>query len=294
MDRPYWIKQTPGKPLFPDLMWSRPENKRQAGKLLVVGGNAHGFAAAGEAYAAAVEAGIGTARVLLPDSLQKTVGKVLEAGEYAPSSPSGSFSRAALAELLVMSQWADAVLLAGDFGRNSETAVMLGRFIDKYAGQLVITQDAADYFTKGPEQLLAREDTLLVLSFAQLQKLAAGAGSTKAFTFDMDLIRLVEALHDFTEEHPVAIVVKHLDNILAGAGGKVSSTKLAEDIEIWRVRTAATAAVWWLQNPGKPFEAFTTAVLQKKTSHDAPAQPRRLACMNSRALQTWHRRRGRA
>src|SRR5882762_3047468 len=103
----YWYKQTSEKPLYPDLLWSRPENKSQAGKLLIVGGNLHGFAAAGEAYTEAVKAGIGTARVLLPDSLQKTVGRVFEAGEYAPSTPSGSFSRKALAELLDMSGWSD-------------------------------------------------------------------------------------------------------------------------------------------------------------------------------------------
>src|SRR3954462_7666379 len=113
MDRTYWHKQTPDKPLFPDLLWSRPENKRQAGKLLIVGGNTHGFAAAGEAYAEAIKAGIGTARVLLPDGLQKTVGRVFEAGEYAPSTPSGSFGRQALAELLSLSRWADGTLLAG-------------------------------------------------------------------------------------------------------------------------------------------------------------------------------------
>ncbi len=70
--------------------------------MLIGGGNAHGFAAAGEAHGEAAKAGIGTARVILPDSLQKTVGKVFEAGEYAPSTPSGSFSQKALAELLDM------------------------------------------------------------------------------------------------------------------------------------------------------------------------------------------------
>lgn len=258
--RDYWQKQTTDKPAFPDLIWSRPENRRQAGKLLIVGGNAHGFAAAGDAYAAASDAGIGRARVLLPDVLQKAVGKIFAAGEFAPSTPSGSFSRRALAEILAMSQWADAVLLAGDFGRNSETAVMLERFIDKYDGPLTLTKDALDYFAKSPMQLLERGDTSLVLSFAQLQKLAAGSGTTTAFTFDMDLLRLVEALHDFTQSHPVYIITKHLDTIFVAAHGRVSSTKLAKDVEIWRVRVAGSAAVWWLQNPAKPFEALTTSV----------------------------------
>jgi hypothetical protein len=31
------------------------------------------------------------------------------------------------------------------------------------------------------------------------------------------------------------------------------------DRPVWRIETAATAAVWWLQNPSKPFEALTTA-----------------------------------
>ncbi len=256
----YWIKQAAGKPLFPNLVWSRPENRAQAGKLLVVGGNAHGFAAAGDAYDAAVKAGVGAARVLLPDSLQPTVGKVFEAGEYAPSTPSGSFNRRALAELMAMSQWADAVLLAGDFGRNSETAVVLEQFVMKYTGRLTLTQNAADYFVKTPGQLMERQDTLLVLSFAQLQKMATSLRFTTAFTFDMDLLRLVETLHNFTAAHKAAIITKHLDTMFVASGGQVSTTKLREDMEIWRVRAAATAAVWWLQNPSKPFEAFTASM----------------------------------
>lgn len=260
MDKPYWHKQVAGQPLFPDLAWSRPQNRNLAGKLLIVGGNAHGFAAAGEAYAAAVGAGIGTARVLLPDSLQKTVGKVFAAGEYAPSTPSGSFSKKALAELLDLAGWADGLLLAGDFGRNSETAVVLEQAVSKYGGQLTLTKDAIDYFSKMPGALLRRNKTLLVLSFAQLQKLATGARFTKAFTFDMDLLRLVETLHEFTGQYPAAIIVKHLDTIFVSVGGQVSTTKLGEDIDVWRVRTAAAAAVWWLQNLAKPFEALTVAV----------------------------------
>ena len=253
------------KPLFPDLLWSRPENRNQAGKLLIMGGNAHGFSAAGEAYTAATVAGIGTARVLLPDSLQKTVGKVFAAGEYAPSTPSGSFSSKALAEALAKAQWADGLLLAGDFGRNSETAVVLEQLLAKYQGQLTVTKDAADYFTKTPEALLERENTLLVLSFAQLQKIATGARFTTAFTFNMDFLRLIETLHNFTEKYPAAIIVQHLGTVFVAANGQVSTTKLGTEQPIWRVKTAATASVWWLQNPGKIFEALSAAVLTKSS-----------------------------
>jgi ADP-dependent NAD(P)H-hydrate dehydratase / NAD(P)H-hydrate epimerase len=256
----YWQKQTAEKPLFPDLLWSRPENKNQAGKLLIVGGNVHGFAAAGEAYAEATRAGIGTARVLLPDSLQKTVGKVFEAGEYAPSSASGSFGQPALAEMLAMASWADATLLAGDFGRNSETAILLEKFANKYQGLLAITQDALDYFTKS-DQILRRENTLLVLSFAQLQKVAKNANFPIAFTHEMDFLRLVEALHQFTIKYSTTIFVKRDDTYYVATSGRVITMLIKSSEKIWRVKHAATATVWWLQNPTKTFESISTSLV---------------------------------
>src|SRR5260221_160024 len=123
MENTNWLRQTK-EPLFPDLLWSRPENKRHAGKLLIVGGNANGFATPARAYSAAAKAGIGTAKVLLPAALQKTLGKSFAEAEFALSTPSGSFSRQALDSLLDSANWADGVLLAGDFGRNSETAIL--------------------------------------------------------------------------------------------------------------------------------------------------------------------------
>ncbi|HSH17774.1 MAG TPA: hypothetical protein VK978_00160 [Candidatus Saccharimonadales bacterium] len=260
IDRPFWHKQTPDKPLYPDMLWSRPENAAFAGKLLIVGGNLYGFANAAAAYAESRKAGIGVARVLLPDALQKTVGKVFEAGEYAPSTPSGSFGQRALGELLPMAAWADGTLLAGDLGRNSETAILLEKFSDKYSGQLTLTCDAADYFTASPGAMLERADTLWVISVAQLQKLALGARFTTAFTFNMDILRFIDALHDFTAELHLNIVVKHLGNIFVAVDGQISSTRLQEDLKIWRLKTATHTSVWWMQNPGKPFEALTMGV----------------------------------
>jgi NAD(P)H-hydrate repair Nnr-like enzyme with NAD(P)H-hydrate dehydratase domain len=257
---PFWVKQAPDKPLFPGLLWSRPENRMLAGKLLIIGGNAFGFAAPGQAYAEAQKAGVGVAHVLLPDKLSQTVGRVLEAGDFAPSTPSGSFSQKALTDFMIHSAWADGVLLAGDLGRNSETAILLEKFVGSYHGQLTITKDAADYFAAAPQALLTRPETTMVASFAQLQKMALSAKFSRVFTFSMDILSLVAALHQFTNTYGVNIVVKHLQNIFVASGGSVSSTKLAEDVEVWRVATAAHAAVWWLQNPGKPFEALTTAV----------------------------------
>ena len=79
----------------------------------------------------------------------------------------------------------------------------------------------------------------------------------------MDLLRLVDTLHEFTENFAVNIVTKHLDSVFVAVNGQVSSTKLTEDPPVWRVNTAAHAAVWWLQSPTKAFDALTTATLSR-------------------------------
>ncbi len=257
----HWLQQDPKKPLFPELLWSRPENRATAGKLLILGGNAHGFAVPAQAYTEATKAGIGTAKVLLPDALKKTLGPLLENTEYAPSTPSGSFSKSALAEFMDLAEWSEGVLVAGELGRNSETAVLLETFAAKYQGILVITRDAVDYFYNNASSILTRSKTALVLSLAQLQKLGKVCGFATAFTFDMDLIRLVEALRIFSSTYQVIIVVKHLQNVVIASDGMVSTTKLEEGLPVWRVKTATHASVWWLQNPTKPFESVTTSLL---------------------------------
>lgn len=265
MQRPYWQRQDSRQPLFGELLWSRPENRQLAGKLLVAGGNAHGFAAPGLAYDEAVKAGVGTARVLLPDALQKTVGRVFEAGEFAPSTPaSGSFSQKALDEWLVQASWADGVLIAGDLGRNAETAILLEKFLSKHAGQVTLTKDAVDYATSAPHAVLDRAETLLVLSLSQLQRLGTAARTTEAVAFGMDMLHLVDWLHNFTLAHVPHLIVKHLDHLFVAAAGQVSTTKLESKPELWRVATAAHASVWWLQNPSRPFEALTTSLIATK------------------------------
>ncbi len=263
MDRTFWSRQQPGKPLFPELEWARPENKMHAGKLLIIGGNLHGFAAPATAYNEADKAGIGATRVLLPNAIQKIVGAFLPEADFGPSTPSGSFAQRSLADWLEHLAWADGVILSGDLGRNSETAIVLEKFLEKTTIPVTITKDALDYTLTAPQSILKRPNTLVVATVAELQKLATQAGSTTAITFSMDLLHMIDALHELTTANPAMIITKHLDTILVATNGQVSTTKATEDKEeAWRIKTAAHAAVWWLQHPGKPFEAITTSITQ--------------------------------
>ncbi|HEY4161170.1 MAG TPA: hypothetical protein VGM08_03850 [Candidatus Saccharimonadales bacterium] len=262
MDVSYWLKQG-DKPLFPELEWSRPETRAYAGKLLIIGGNGYEFKAPANAYGDALDAGVGTATVILPSSMQKVVSDIFPEAEFAPSTPSGSFARESLAMMLDLAGHTNGVLLPGDIGRNSETTVLLESFLQKYPGQVTLTKEAADVLVRQPLQIIQRQHTLLVLAMGQLRQLGSATHFPRAFTTEMGLVQLVDNLHEFTQQYPLAIITRHQDHYAVAVGGQVSTTAAKSDQPVWRLTAGAHAAVWWLQNPAKPFEALTTAVFEK-------------------------------
>jgi hypothetical protein len=253
-----WLRQTPSEPLFPDIVWSRPENKKLAGKLLIAGGSLHGFMAPANAFESAQKNGIGAARILLPDSIQKTLAKLLPEADFTPSTQSGSFSRQALGQLLEHAEWSDGVLLAGDFGKNSETVILLDSFVQKFHGQLTLSGDAVDYFIDSGSPLLSRNKTLITASLDQLQKLAKNNRPSTPILYKMNLHELVTVLADWTNSISGAFITNHADNFVVAYRGKVSTTHSKADKD-WQINLAACACVWWLQQPLKTFEALSCA-----------------------------------
>jgi hypothetical protein len=262
MDFQYWQKQSLEQPLFEDLIWSKPQQKSLAGKLLIVGGNIHSIAAPGEAYEITQKQNIGECKVVMPDVTRKLLGpKPPPNIELVNSTPSGSFSSQASDDIKSFMVWGNATLFAGDFSHSSETAILLEK-LSVISGLQIYTLDGADYFSVTPLTLLKRPDTLLVLSIAELQKYSLNANFSKSFTSNMELLQLVEALHELTKIYPCHIVVEHKMNILAASNGQVISTKLIAEPKSWQLKVAATAAVWCMQNPSKPLQAISTAITQ--------------------------------
>lgn len=259
---PYWHQQAIDKPLFPDIEWQKPEQRSMRGKLGIVGGNKLGFAGVAESYSTAQEAGAGTVRVLLPDCLRKMIPTSMTDVVFAGCNQSGGLSRDALGELLALGAWSDCILLAGDAGRSSETALVYSDFIREYTGPLVITRDAIDLVRNDTESLVDRPETTLVLSFAQLQKLFRSIYYPKMLTFSMQLMQLVETLHKFTAIYPVTIVVLHRENLIVAHGGEVTTTKWDNPMEIWRGHTATRIASYLMWTPNQPLEAISTSLIK--------------------------------
>ncbi|HEY4964041.1 MAG TPA: hypothetical protein VIH90_05080 [Candidatus Saccharimonadales bacterium] len=256
----YWLKQDQKTAIFDDLIWSQPEHTNHAGKLLIIGGNVHGFAGPAKAFQEAMKAGAGSVRVLMPNALRKLIGKLFIEAEYSPSTPSGSFAKESLAEFIDYASWSDITMLAGDIGRNSETSMLLEAFVNDYKGQLALTKDALDAFINNPVTIAQRNQTIIVGTIAQIQKIFIKIMPDIAVTTSMNLVQLVEALHLISAKTGAYYITQHLGYILAACNGMVSSTKTNDGLDSWRIEATSYASVWLIQNPGKPFEALTTAL----------------------------------
>ena len=257
----YWHKQDPAKPLYPDVEWNKPERRDLAGKLGIIGGNKLGFAGVAEAYGVAREAGVGQVRVLLPDALKKTIPNVITDTVFAPTNSSGSLTKESIAEMSALGAWADSLLLIGDAGRSSETAIAYEQLLQQYTGPITLTRDAIDLIKNSPQALAERPKTTLVASFAQLQKLFQSVYYPKVLTFSMQLSQLVEAVHKFTITYPITIVVLHKDHVVIAHDGEVVTTEWENPMAIWRGNTAAKVATYQLWSPAKPLEATSTAII---------------------------------
>jgi ADP-dependent NAD(P)H-hydrate dehydratase / NAD(P)H-hydrate epimerase len=263
MDFDYWQKQSPDTPLFPDVEWNKPEQRGMAGKLAIIGGNKLGFAGVAEAYSVAFDTGVGQVRVLLPDVLKRTIPASMSDVVFAATNPSGSLAKEAEVEAKTLGAWADGVLLIGDAGRSSETAILYEQFISQYDGPLTITRDAIDLVKNSAQALVDRPQTLLVISFAQLQKLFQAVYYPKVLTFSMQLTNLVEALHKFTITYPVTIAVLHRETFVIASEGRVVTMPWESPMLIWRGSVAAKAASYWLWSPSKPIEAVASSLIAK-------------------------------
>lgn len=257
----YWQRQSSEHPLFPNIEWAKPEQRSHAGQLGIIGGNKLGFAGVADAYSTALATGVGAVRVLLPNILQKTIPPAITDTVFAPTNPSGSLARSAGSDMMALGAWANGIVLIGDAGRSSETAIVYEDFLHEYTGPVTITRDAVDLVKNSNATLVERPQTLLVVSFAQLQKMFQTVYYPKVLTFSMQLANVVEALHKFTITYPVGIAVLHKDHLIVAVKGDVTTTTWHNPMAIWRGSVAIKAATYWLWNPTAQLEAVTASLV---------------------------------
>ena len=251
-DYDYWQKQGL-KPLFGEVDLERPEQRRFAGKLLIIGGNKGAFFAVANAKNEAHKMGVCEVRALLPNSLKNQVPSTPEV-YFAEAEKSGAFGKNSLQDLLIQAEWAEAIVLIGDMGKNAETTMAFTEFMKKCDKPLFITRDAVDAVT--PDVMnwaVAREgETSLLLSMPQLQKMMRTLYYPKVITLSMPTNKLIETLHKFTVSYDLSLITFHNNQIIVAQHGEVVSEDIKDTewspITIWGGALAIHEAVLKLWN----------------------------------------------
>lgn len=261
----YWQKQGK-KPLFSEIDTIRPEQRRLAGRLLIIGGNKGAFFAVATVAETAKKLGVGELRVLMPEALKKLVPTSPET-YFAPAEASGAFSRAALEVMLAQAGWAEMVVLAGDVGKNAETATVVAEFLARCEKPVMLTRDAVDAVQMDAANWLLRErGTYLFMSLPQLQKMCRTIYYPRVIGLSMPMNQLVETLHKFTMSYAVTVVTAHEGQIVLAEQGQIVATAMEDTewtpIRLWSGELAAKMAVFALWNrEQRALKAFSRAVL---------------------------------
>lgn len=255
----YW-RQQQDKPLYPDLLWSKPVAKRGAGKLLIIGGNSYGFSLVAQAYSGSERAGAGHIRALVPDSLTK-ITRGLPFIEYAPSNHSGGFAKSALRTLLELAEWSDGVLIAGDLGKNSETSLLLESFLNKCQAVSIISTEALGSLNMPAGDLLGSSKRVVIWTRSDLQKAVTSLKLPKSVTSETGKAQIADILYDISTNHPANLVINDNNIVWVAHNAKVVSTDSTQSF------AASRFAVWAIQNPEKKEEALTCAAWELKSSN---------------------------
>ncbi len=255
----FWHKQEKSKPLFPDVEWNRPERRDLAGNLGLIGGHGLGFSAIAKSYQI-VSPLVGQVRVLLPDALRPTIPASITEVVFAPSNPSGGLGAQALGLAKELADWANGLLLVGDAGKNSQTAVLYEELIKHSQAPTVLTRDTIDLIIGGAAEILNNQQVTIVASFAQLQKLFRAVYYPKVLTFRMQLAQLADSLHKFSITYPATICVFHDGNLLVARGGQVVSQAFETPMQVWDGQVASKIACYLLWSPEAPLAAASTAI----------------------------------
>ena len=265
-DFDYWKKQKK-QPLFPNVDTWQPEQRRFAGKLLIIGGNKGAFFAVAKAMETANKMGVGDARVLLPDSLRGKLPKVPEI-YFAKAEASGAFGKSALQEILAQADWAEAILIAGDLGKNAETSILFANLMKLCDKPVFVVRDGVDVLTPDVMNWSMREASMTVFAtMSQLQKMLRTLYYPKVITLSMPMNQLIETLHKFTLSYPLSIVTYHEGQIVIAHDGQVISEEIGDteytQITLWDGSLQARAAVLSLWNREFAIEQVIARALLK-------------------------------
>lgn len=227
----YWQKQQE-KPLFPDILWSRPENKALLPRLAIISGSKRGFADGEKIYASATKTGLGACKILLPDVLKVQLPAINDF-VFIESTKMGSFSKKLHDNFNALKPMTSLFIITESSGKESETVQSIHKLIQDDDCDLMFINQAILANDQYLDDIIKREaKTTLVLDQETLQKVASRLPLDTMFRSTDGLAEIVKGMHSITAEFINLIIVAKLgNNIVVGSKGQIYSTQYPDALE---------------------------------------------------------------
>ena len=243
-------------PLYPKVLWNRPVSRSGAGRILLPGGFRQDFSMLTAVHQAVTAAGAGECIAALPDVLVKLLGGA-PSTTFVHSSPSGSLGRQALARLLELSEDADSVMLGANLSANSDTTLLLERFLQECSRPVIGFGDVLASLQHRLPALIQRPGGLLIVTMPDVFKLAGALGISINIRRDGGLINKLEIIQQVAAAGMCDMAV-YGSEIIISVGEQLGVTPLAYRLSELPALFYGTLASFWTQNPAARYAGLMT------------------------------------
>lgn len=254
--KPAILKQTTDEPLFPQRLWQRPLNRRQGGRLLIVGGSPGHLSEPQAIYQALLASGAGEAQLVYPDSLSKLLAGS-GVGVAASSTPAGSLAKGALGEILTTATESDTVILAPSAGNNSETVILIESLLEKLEISRIVTGDALTAIGLMPALASTPVDQVIIAAMPELFRLVGKLGQAISIKPGADAENKLTVMTALTEACNSTFVLIGPEIIVA-TRDRICVTSLSQRPEAVESAVVGLLGTFWTQNPSARFEGLVT------------------------------------
>ena len=245
-----------------DILWNIPEQR--SGSVSILGGNSQNFSSIAKITESFTKMPLKEIRTYLPDSLKNKIPPLPDIF-FTKSTATGSFDKSP--ELNAAISSSDISLLAGDFSKNSATAIALSSAIKAGNKPTVWAKDTIDLLSTEAQDLLPLGNITILATLSQLQKLLRAIYYPKMLLLSMPIQPVKEVLHKFTLSYPVTILTLHEGQIIIASNGELSTTPLEKSsytpLTLWLGDLPAKITALQCWNPGKPYDSTLAALSYK-------------------------------
>lgn len=244
---------------FEDIKWSRPENARQASKIIILGGSKDHFAETSNIYQELSKIKGLKIALLLPEYLKKIVGNNDANIVYASSDPQlGYFNKEALPLVKSLCAQSDLLILSGEVGRSSETQQFLESLIDATDIPVSIGSNALQSFADNYLGTLATKPNIhLFIDAYTTQRLFKSLSHHQAFTSTLTFQQKIDVLNNFTQKHELTLCVSDEDVIWCAKKGQIYYSRSRISAHEIMVKSAP----WLSWNSKEPLRTITSIFL---------------------------------